>query len=130
MHLDHLVLTVADPRISATFYQRVLGLKPETKDGRTHLTSPDGVWRIHLHQKGFERKPHAAYPTPGSADLCFVSDDALDVRLEKLAAAGVEAELGPVRREGAAGILESVYFRDPDGNLLEWAQPVAKKSRP
>jgi catechol 2,3-dioxygenase-like lactoylglutathione lyase family enzyme len=107
--LDHLVLTVRDLAATIAFYER-LGLQHEEfAPGRHALRF--GTQKLNLHVVGHELEPHAALPTPGSADLCFLVDrldlDALDV------------ELGPVDRAGAAGRLRSVYVRDPDGNLVE-----------
>lgn len=124
LRLDHLVLTVADLRRTARFYEAVLGFVFREDAGRAWLDAPDGGFRINLHAVGHERTPHAKAPTPGSADLCFVSEDELERRLAQLTRVGVAVELGPVLRPGAGGTLESLYFRDPDGNLIEWAKVV------
>ncbi|MBG0776196.1 MAG: VOC family protein [Desulfovibrionaceae bacterium] len=124
LRLDHLVLTVASIPRSVDFYARVLGLAAETfGQGRTALRC--GSARINLHEAGQEISPHAARPTPGSADLCFLDGGSLDGVLARLAECSVPVELGPVRRTGAAGPMLSVYFRDPDGNLLEIGVPEA-----
>jgi catechol 2,3-dioxygenase-like lactoylglutathione lyase family enzyme len=116
--LDHLVLTVADVGRTVEFYERVLGMQPVTfGDGRRALAF--GTSKINLHQAGSEFEPKAARPTPGSADVCLISADPLaDVRAH-LAAQAVAIEEGPVTRTGATGTIESVYIRDPDGNLVE-----------
>ncbi len=75
--------------------------------------------KINLHQVGHEFEPKAAAPTPGSADLCLISVDCLDTVLAHLTECGVSVEEGPVQRTGAIGSITSVYFRDPDGNLVE-----------
>jgi catechol 2,3-dioxygenase-like lactoylglutathione lyase family enzyme len=117
-HLDHLVLTVRDIERSVSFYIRVLGMAETTfGDGRKALIF--GSSKINLHEAGHEFEPKAAQPTPGSADLCFVVGDDLDSVQAQLAAAGVEVEIGPVRRTGAVGEMVSVYIRDPDQNLIE-----------
>ncbi len=85
--------------------------------GRRALTF--GTSKINLHRVGHEFEPTAAEPTPGSADLCMISVDSLDAVLANLAECGVSVEEGPVQRTGAAGPIMSVYFRDPDGNLVE-----------
>jgi catechol 2,3-dioxygenase-like lactoylglutathione lyase family enzyme len=64
------------------------------------------------------------HPTPGSADLCLIVDDPLEVVLSELAAKGVAIEEGPVPRTGARGPITSVYVRDPDGNLIELSNYV------
>ena len=78
-----------------------------------------GAQKINLHQAGREFEPKAASPMPGSADLCFVVDTPTAEPMAALRTAGITIELGPVRRAGALGEIESVYLRDPDGNLLE-----------
>jgi catechol 2,3-dioxygenase-like lactoylglutathione lyase family enzyme len=116
--LDHLVLTVADVDRAVEFYQRVLGMQPVTfGDGRRALGF--GSSKINLHQAGREYEPKAARPTPGSADVCLISADPLPDVCAHFAALAVTIEEGPVTRTGATGTIESVYIRDPDGNLIE-----------
>jgi catechol 2,3-dioxygenase-like lactoylglutathione lyase family enzyme len=116
--LDHLVLTVADVPATVAFYQRVLGMRPVTfADGRRALALGDQ--KINLHRAGAELQPCAARPTPGSADLCFLTTTPLSEVVTTLANLGVPVEQGPVPRTGATGPIRSVYFRDPDGNLIE-----------
>jgi catechol 2,3-dioxygenase-like lactoylglutathione lyase family enzyme len=117
-HLDHLVLTVASIEESCKFYGRVLGMGVETfGEGRTALTF--GNQKFNLHEAGREFEPKAKRPTPGSADLCFIATTPLDAVVRHLQATGVAVEQGPVRRTGAQGPMLSVYFRDPDENLVE-----------
>jgi len=117
---DHLVLTVADVEATAAFYTRVLGMQPETfGNGRRALRF--GAQKINLHEAGREIAPHAARPTRGSADLCLVTATPLTAAIAHVRACGVTIEEGPVPRTGATGPIESFYFRDPDGNLLEVA---------
>ena len=116
--LDHLVLTVADLEISCTFYQRVLGMKVVTFGaGRKALAF--GRQKINLHLAGQEFEPKAHKPTPGSADLCFLTLAPLPQVQQHLAACGVPVIEGPVQRTGAQGPILSVYIRDPDRNLIE-----------
>jgi catechol 2,3-dioxygenase-like lactoylglutathione lyase family enzyme len=118
--LDHLVLTVADIQASLDFYVQVLGMRPETFGaGRNALHC--GAQKINLHLAGAEFAPHASRPTPGSADLCFVSATPLAETLSHLQDCGIVLEAGPVARTGACGPITSVYFRDLDGNLIELA---------
>jgi catechol 2,3-dioxygenase-like lactoylglutathione lyase family enzyme len=122
-HLDHLVLTVADIEESCTFYTTVLGMERVTfGQGRTALAF--GSQKINLHEKGKEVEPKATHPTPGAADLCFITETPITVVVGWLAKWGVLVEEGPVYRAGASGNLLSVYFRDPDGNLLELSNQV------
>ena len=116
--LDHLVLTVADLDATVDFYTRVLGMEAVTFGaGRTALAF--GHSKINLHRAGHEFEPKALRPTPGSADLCLIADGTLDQVIKDLAAHDVSVEEGPVERTGATGPILSVYFRDPDQNLIE-----------
>ncbi|MEB6338054.1 VOC family protein [Serratia rhizosphaerae] len=118
--LDHLVLTVADIERSCQFYQQVLGFDIITFRGdRKALRF--GQQKINLHRQGHEFEPKAHRPTPGSADLCFITSTPLAQVLEELDDLGVIIEEGPVERTGAIGPLLSLYLRDPDNNLLEIA---------
>jgi catechol 2,3-dioxygenase-like lactoylglutathione lyase family enzyme len=116
--IDHLVLTVRDIAATSGFYARVLGMEIVTFGaGRKALAF--GQQKFNLHEAGREFEPKAARPTPGSADLCLVADGPLDAVIAHLKACDVALLEGPVRRTGALGPIESVYFRDPDGNLIE-----------
>jgi len=116
--IDHLVLTVSDIERTCEFYSRALGMQTVVFDeGRRALAF--GGQKINLHQAGEEFEPHAAHPTPGSADLCFITDAPTDEVLRELESHGIGVVRGPVKRTGALGPMESVYFRDPDGNLIE-----------
>lgn len=117
-HLDHLVLTVADLDRTIDFYSRVLGMTPVVfGDGRHALEF--GSSKINLHVAGHELPPHATRPVPGSADICLIADTALPEVIAHLHALDVPLVEGPITRTGARGLIESVYIRDPDGNLVE-----------
>ena len=88
-------------------------------NGRTALSF--GNRKINLHEVGKGYLPQAHNPLPGTADLCFLSRTPAVEMLDHLKANGVPVEEGPVRREGALGPITSMYFRDPDGNLIEVA---------
>ena len=121
--LDHLVLTVGDLEATVAFYSKVLGMDVVTfGGGRKALRF--GCQKINLHQLGNEVGPKALQPTPGSADLCFLTSIPMAAVLDHLAVCGVEVIAGPVPRTGARGPIVSVYFRDPDGTLLEVANQV------
>ena len=118
--LDHLVLTVANIEVTCDFYMRVLGMQVVTFDnGRKALQF--GAQKINLHEWGNEFEPRALQPTPGSADLCFITQVPLEQVLEHMRSCMVEIVEGPVSKTGAMGAITSVYIRDPDGNLLEIA---------
>lgn len=122
--LDHLVLTVANIETTVDFYQRVLGMGMATSaEGRKALTF--GAQKLNLHQGGHEFEPKAARPTPGSGDFCLLTDTPLETVVEHLGQQRVAIEEGPVRRIGATGPILSVYFRDPDNNLVEVSNQLA-----
>ncbi len=119
--LDHLVLTVADIATTCDFYQRVLGMEViDFGTGRKALRF--GMQKINLHAHGKEFEPKADRPTPGAADLCLITYATTEEILAHLEAQGVVVEEGPVQRTGATGPILSVYFRDPDANLIEVAR--------
>jgi catechol 2,3-dioxygenase-like lactoylglutathione lyase family enzyme len=123
--LDHLVLTVADIGRTRDFYEWVLGMEPVVF-GEDRYALAFGTQKINLHEAGREFEPKASVPTPGSADLCFLTNSSVAEVVEHLEAKSVEIIEGPVRRTGATGPITSVYFRDPDGNLLEVSSPLAE----
>lgn len=116
--IDHLVLTVRDIAATCEFYAHVLGMEVVTfGEGRKALAF--GQQKFNLHEAGREFEPKAERPTPGSADLCLIAQGPLDAVIAHLAACNVAIVEGPVRRTGALGPIMSVYFRDPDANLIE-----------
>jgi len=116
--LDHLVLTVKSISATCEFYSRVLGMAVVTfGNGRKALAF--GSQKINLHEAGSKVDPRAHRPTPGSADLCFLATVPAAEFLTHLKQNGVDILAGPVERTGALGPIVSVYFRDPDLNLIE-----------
>ena len=116
--IDHLVLTVNDIESTCSFYKRVLGMEIVVfGSGRKALSF--GTQKINLHEKGKEYEPKAFKPTPGAGDLCFITSVPISEVIENLKSKGIEMIEGPVRRIGAMGPILSVYFRDPDLNLIE-----------
>jgi catechol 2,3-dioxygenase-like lactoylglutathione lyase family enzyme len=116
--IDHLVLTVSDIDATCEFYSRVLGMRVVTfAGGRKALEF--GAQKFNLHQAGREFEPKAASPTPGSIDVCLISAVPLPDVVAHLARCGVAIIEGPAVRTGAQGPIRSVYFRDPDMNLIE-----------
>ena len=128
-HLDHLVLTTAHESDCIDFYTRVMGMTLETFIGGTPPVERKafklGNQKINLHIKGREFEPKAHLPTPGSADLCFISAIPLEQVQQRLAAEGWPLLEGPVMRTGAVGKIRSVYVRDPDQNLIEISEYLA-----
>ena len=118
--LDHCVIHVTDWEISNTFYRDVLGAELVRRE--------DGGWsyrfgdeQLNLHGPGVSPVPVAKLPVqPGNSDLCFEWPGPIDEARKHLERNGVEVEMGPVERFGARGTGTSVYFRDPDGSLLEF----------
>lgn len=116
--IDHFVLTVRDVEATCDFYSRVLGMEVEEFERGRHALR-FGRQKINLHGSGAEFEPKAREPKPGSGDFCLTTGVPLERVVEHLRSCGIEIIEGPVSRAGAAGGLESVYFRDPDGNLVE-----------
>jgi catechol 2,3-dioxygenase-like lactoylglutathione lyase family enzyme len=116
--LDHLVLTVADIERACAFYTRVLGMEVvHFGEGRTALFF--GQQKINLHAADNIPGLVADKPTPGSGDLCFISEVPLGQVVAHLERCGVAIVAGPGPRAGAIGTIQSVYIRDPDQNLVE-----------
>ncbi|HBJ3480192.1 TPA: VOC family protein [Salmonella enterica subsp. enterica serovar Typhimurium] len=121
--IDHLVLTVSDISTTIRFYEEVLGFSVVTfKQNRKALIF--GAQKINLHQQEMEFEPKASRPTPGSADLCFITSTPINDVVSEILQAGISIVEGPVERTGATGEIMSIYIRDPDGNLIEISQYV------
>jgi catechol 2,3-dioxygenase-like lactoylglutathione lyase family enzyme len=119
IRLDHCVIAVSDWERSNAFYRDVLGAElVEIDKGRWAYRL--GEPQLNVHGPGSTPHPRAHDPVrPGNSDLCFVWPGPIDGAVEHLRARGVEIELGPTERLGARDAGTSVYFRDPDGSLLE-----------
>jgi catechol 2,3-dioxygenase-like lactoylglutathione lyase family enzyme len=136
--IDHLVITCRSVKATIRFYTEVLGMREVTfGSGRKALAF--GRQKINLHPMGQAAgratpataaatteavAAVAAQPTPGSADLCLIVTEPVDAVLAHLAACGIPVDQGPVMRTGALGPIQSVYIRDPDGNLIELGRYV------
>ena len=116
--VDHFVLTVRDIETTCDFYSRVLGMEVKEFEG-DRWALEFGQQKINLHQTAAEFEPKAGKSTPGSGDFCLITGVPLERVVEHVRSCGVEIIEGPVSRTGATGGLESIYFRDPDGNLVE-----------
>jgi catechol 2,3-dioxygenase-like lactoylglutathione lyase family enzyme len=122
--LDHLVITCRDVEISASWYQRVLGMEREEFGPHRRTSLRFGGQKINLRPASATQEEWftgAAGGVPGTDDLCFVVTMKADQVAEYLRACGVTVEVGPVAKAGALGPIMSVYCRDPDGNLIEIA---------
>lgn len=124
--LDHLVLTVRDIDQTLAFYTRGLGMRAEVfsaADGTQRHALTFGAQKINLHLARREFEPKADKPVPGSADLCFLTSQPLELWQSHLDQFGIAVIDGPVPRTGATGPVLSLYVRDPDGNLIEISVP-------
>ncbi len=119
MRIDHAVIRVADLERAVAFYERVLDVTVEGLEfGRVAFVLGDA--RLHVHHPDARPHPKAVAPGgPGSTDLCFEWPDTAAAAIDHLRACDVAVIEGPVSRTGARGAGQSVYFHDPDGNLLE-----------
>jgi catechol 2,3-dioxygenase-like lactoylglutathione lyase family enzyme len=119
LQLDHCVIHVSDWEASNAFYRDVLGAELiPVGAGWSYRFSTQ---QLNVHGPGVDPAPVARHPVvPGNSDLCFAYEGPIEDAIAHLEASGVPIELGPVTRSGARGEGQSVYFRDPDGSLLEF----------
>jgi catechol 2,3-dioxygenase-like lactoylglutathione lyase family enzyme len=123
--LDHLVINVSDVARTTAWYQKTLGMEISVIDpgpGKTVRTSMlFGNQKINVRPLGTDKIEWftADHETAGSDDLCFLTASTPQQVLAHLIACGVAIEEGPVKKQGARGVLRSVYCRDPDGSLIE-----------
>ena len=126
--LDHIVVNTADVEIAASWYQRVLGMEREDFGPENRIALNFGGQKINLRPA--EADPRAwitaKQPAPGTQDLCFVTAVGTDDVVAHLHDCRVTVELGPIERQGALGMMTSVYCRDPDGNLVEIASYLGR----
>ena len=134
IEIDHVAMPVADIERSVEFYRRVLGAKPDGLDkwraGKWPIVSIGfGHHRFNLHPATNDFTLKAAHPMVGGGDYCFVWPGTPDSAIAHLKHLGIEIIEGPVTRLGGRGKGVSVYFRDPDGNLLEFiSYPISEAS--
>ena len=122
-HLDHFVLTVVDIGRTCDFYESFLGMK-RALFGEGRMALHFGNNKINLHQADTVVDPNVRHATPGSADLCFITMTPIAEVVGALNEAGVPIITGPGERAGARSQLMSVYFYDPDENLIEVANEI------
>ncbi len=114
--IDHMVITAQDVSATVIFYEK-LGFVARDKGSRYELYAGD--FKINVHPLGRELSPHAKHIQTGSADFCFELEGNLSAFCVMLKEQGVDIELGVVKRQGVYGEMDSIYLRDPDGNLVE-----------
>lgn len=116
--IDHIVLTVKDIDKTVEFYTKVLGMEKEIfKETRVALKF--GHQKINLHKLGNEFEPKAQNVKEGSSDLCFITETSVEEFKKHIEEKGTKVIEGPIKRTGAMGDINSIYLRDPDGNLIE-----------
>lgn len=123
LSLDHIVLTVRNIDVSVHFYTTVMGMALSVF-GENRKALSFGSQKINLHEFTKEFQPKALNPTPGCSDLCFLTPTPMRDVIANLQSQRVEIVEGPVQKMGAIGHILSVYIRDPDGNLIEIANPL------
>jgi catechol 2,3-dioxygenase-like lactoylglutathione lyase family enzyme len=118
--LDHLVVGVSDSERASEFYERVIGVDlVEMPRGRIAYRLDNA--QLNVHGPNSTARPLARHPVgPGNSDLCFVWEGPIDEAVRHLESNRIAVIEGPVARQGACGTGTSVYFRDPDGSLLEF----------
>ena len=115
--LDHIVLCVANVDRTLAFYSEILGMEPRQER--------PGKWSLHFAahkislQDAATNREIARRTVPGSGNFCLLTEEPIDHFANDLRVKGIDIVSGPDVREGATGKLRSVYFRDPDGNLIE-----------
>jgi catechol 2,3-dioxygenase-like lactoylglutathione lyase family enzyme len=124
IEIDHVAMPVADIERSVEFYARVLGAKPvgidKWREGKWPIVSISfGCHKFNLHPASNDFTLKAAHPAVGGGDYCFVWPGTPQSAIDHLKRNEIEIIEGPVPRLGGRGKGMSVYFRDPDGNLLE-----------
>ena len=116
--IDHFVLTVRSLDVSCRFYEQVLGFERVDTPGKPTAVR-FGNQKINLHEVGRTFEPKAQTALQGAGDFCLITTRPIEEVVAHLKACNVTIELGPVPRNGAKGPMTSVYFRDPDQNLVE-----------
>ena len=120
--VDHFVLTVADIDATCDFYEKALGMKRDdfqAREGDIRSALLFGRNKINLHPYPSPYEPKGVNPVAGAGDFCLITDTPIEKVMAHLEGIGVEIEVKPSSRTGAMGELRSIYFRDPDGNLVE-----------
>ena len=123
-NIDHIVIPVSDIDKSLHFYTEVLGMEADTSNQRFAVKF--GNQKINLHVGKAQFLPAAKHPAFGSADICLLTEGNIEEIKVEVESKGIEIEVGIVQRRGAQGAIRSIYFRDPDGNLIEVSRDIPK----
>lgn len=125
--IDHFVLTVEDVEATCEFYTELLDAEIGTyADGKPALHFGDQKINLHSIDTDVDPSLRATNPLPGAGDFCLITDTPIDDVKTRLEEAGIDLIEGPVERGGAVGRMRSVYFRDPDDNLVEVAEYIER----
>ena len=119
--IDHIVLNCRNVEATADWFERALGLQREVFGFDQRIALKFGAQKINLRPIGAENWITGNSQEAGGADICFITEDGIESARSRLEEAGVEIILGPVARTGSIGPMTSIYFRDPEGSLLEIA---------
>ncbi len=122
--IDHVVITVKDLNKTIDFYTNILGMKLEEfsssfDNNQIRYAVSFGSQKINIHEEKKPIKPNALNPCSGSMDICFISKNKIKDWVHYLVKKGINIEIGPEKKTGALGPILSIYFRDPDFNLIE-----------
>ena len=121
--IDHIVLTSKDIKKTISFYCDFLGMELEENflgdEGKKRVFLKFGDQKINVHSEKKPFVPHAHNPISGSVDICFLSSLPLNKWIKIFKKNKIDIEMGPVKREGATSLINSLYVRDPDMNLVE-----------
>lgn len=116
-NIDHIVITTSDLQACLDFYIGLLGMEHRETNGHHNLFFPNG--KISIHTRKGEFQPAAENPTYGSQDFCLIVDDDLEEVKAELETKNAPIISDIVARHGSHGTMQSLYLRDPDGNLVE-----------
>lgn len=125
-HFDHLVITTQNLEACLHFYVDILDMELEHRNDRYAVRF--GTQKINIHRKKAEFLPAAKNVTYGSQDICLIVEGGMEDIRDEIEKKGYPIELGIVRRTGAMGAIDSLYLRDPDGNLVELSAYVSNFS--
>ena len=119
--IDHVVLNCRDVEATVAWYKRVLGMESEVFGEYRHTALKFGRQKFNVRPSGAANWWSVTNDAPGALDLCFITKQPPEEVVAHLNACGVKIETGPQQQIGALGAMTSVYFHDPDGNLIEVA---------